>query len=104
MQNPVFRVHACLRTVGRSSRVYGPRTTVHGLVLLLAACTQPLRLSRDDSPVVLSHQMRTAPDPRLPGSYTVKTLYYGSGTDKRRAVYRDSVTLRTKTVNASPFV
>jgi dienelactone hydrolase len=74
------------------------------LVLTLTACTQPLRLSRDDSPVVLSHQMLTAPDPGLPGSYTVKTLYYGSGTDKRRAVFRDSVTLRTKTVNATPFV
>ncbi|HVX41491.1 MAG TPA: hypothetical protein VHB25_18135 [Gemmatimonadaceae bacterium] len=71
---------------------------------LAAACTQPLKLSRDDSPVVLSHQLITAPDPGLPGSYHVKTLYYGSGTDKRRAEYRDSVTIRTATVNGSPFV
>jgi hypothetical protein len=31
-------------------------------------------------------------------------MYYGSGTDKRRAEFRDSVTLKTKTVDASPFV
>lgn len=75
------------------------------LALALAAgCTQPLKLSPDDSRVVLSHQLITAPDPGLPGSYRVKTLYYGSGTDKRRAEYRDSVTIKTKTVNASAFV
>ena len=31
-------------------------------------------------------------------------MYYGSGTDKRRAEFRDSVTIKTKTVDASPFV
>jgi hypothetical protein len=69
-----------------------------------AACTQPLKLSRDDSPVVLSHQMLTAPNPAEQGTYAVKTLYYGSGTDKRRAEFRDSVTIKTHTVDASPFV
>ena len=73
-------------------------------VLAATACTQSLKLSKDDSPVVLSHQLITAPNPGEPGPYTVEHLYYGSGTDKRRAVYRDSVTLRTKTVDVSPFV
>jgi hypothetical protein len=68
------------------------------------ACTQALELSKDDSPVVLSHQLITAPDPGEPGHFAVKTMYYGSGTDKRRAAFRDSVTIKTKTVDATPFV
>ena len=72
--------------------------------LLTAACTQPLKLTRDDSPVVLSHQLITAPNPGEKGVYAVRTLYYGSGTDKRRAEYRDSVSIKTKTVDGSPFV
>jgi len=72
--------------------------------LLLVACTQPLKLSKDDSPVVLSHQLVTAPNPGEKGSFAVKTMYYGSGTDKRRVEFRDSVTIKTKTVDASPFV
>ena len=34
----------------------------------------------------------------------MRRLYYGSGTDKRRREYRDSVTLRTGVVNATPFI
>lgn len=34
---------------------------------------------------------------------SVAKLYYGSGGDKRRAEYRDSLTYRTRTVDASPF-
>jgi hypothetical protein len=73
-------------------------------IVLAAACTQALKLTKDDSPVVLSHQMITAPNPGEKGPLAVKTMYYGSGTDKRRAEFRDSVTLKTKTVDASPFV
>jgi len=72
--------------------------------ILAAACTQALTLTKDDSPVVLSHQMITAPNPGEKGTFAVKTMYYGSGTDKRRAEFRDSVTIKTKTVDASPFV
>jgi hypothetical protein len=72
--------------------------------LLLGSCTQALKLSNDDSGTVLSHQLLTAPNPGEQGSYAVKTLYYGSGTDKRRAEFRDSVALKTKTVDASAFV
>jgi dienelactone hydrolase len=74
------------------------------LVVLVAACTQTLKLSTDDSPTVLSHQLINAPNPGVKGSFAVKTLFYGSGNDKRRAEFRDSVTLKTKTVDASPFV
>ena len=72
--------------------------------VLTAGCTQALQLSKDDSPTVLSHQLITAPDPGERGSYPVKTLYYGNGTDKRRAEFRDSVALKTRTVDLTPFV
>lgn len=75
------------------------------LVALTAfGCTQPLKLSKPDSPDVLSHQLIAAPNPGEHGSFAVRELYYGSGTDKRRAEFRDSVTIRTKSVDASPFV
>ena len=89
---PLSRSRAVLTVVGTSS-------------ITLASCIQqPLKLTKDDSPVVLSHQSISAPNPGLPGTYTVRTLIYGSGTDKRRAAFRDSVTLKTKTVDGSPMV
>ncbi len=64
---------------------------------------QPLRLARDDSPTVLANQLLRAANPSERGPFSVRTLYYGTGTDKRRAVFRDSVTLRTQVVNGSKF-
>ena len=72
--------------------------------VLMAGCAQPLKLTPDDSKVVLAHQSLDAPNPADKGPYTVKTLYYGSGTDKQRRYYRDSVAIKTKSVDASPFV
>jgi len=71
------------------------------VALLLTGCVAPLKLAKDDSPVVLAHHSMTAPDPSQHGSFTVKSLYYGSGTDRHRAVYRDSVAIRTGTVDGS---
>jgi len=71
---------------------------------LAAGCAQPLKLSTDDSRVVLAHQLLDAPNPAARGTYVVRSLYYGSGTDKKRRQFRDSVTLKTKAVDASPFV
>jgi dienelactone hydrolase len=70
----------------------------------VAACAQSLKLSPDDSNTVLSQQAIAAPNPGQTGPYRVKYLTYGSGTDQRRAAYRDSVTVRTRAVDASPFV
>ena len=70
----------------------------------LVACTQPLRLTPDDSPTVLARTAIQAPDPSQRGPLAVRSLYYGSGTDKRRAVFRDSVTLKTKSVDGSKLV
>ena len=43
-------------------------------------------------------------DPSLPGPYKVLTLTYGSGKDKRRAEFGEQVSLKTSTVDATPFV
>jgi dienelactone hydrolase len=70
---------------------------------MLGGCAAPLSLARDDSAVVLARQQLNAPDPSTKGRFAVRTLYYGSGTDRQRAVYRDSVTLKTATVNGAAF-
>ena len=81
------------------------RFAVLSVALVSSACIQqPLKLTKDDSPVVLSHQSISAPNPGLPGTNQVRTLIYGSGTDKRRPAFRDSVTLKTKTVDGSSLV
>ncbi len=69
--------------------------------MLATACIQPLRLAHDDSPTVLSQQLLTAPNPGERGTFAIKTMYYGSGHDRRRPEYRDSVTLKTRSVNGA---
>src|SRR5262245_63516251 len=83
---------------------YRPVTVAVAVVVsLIAACTAPLKLAKDDSADVLAHQTITAPNPADKGSFAVKRLTYGSGTDKRRAEYREGVAIKTKTVDVSPF-
>src|ERR1043166_7553160 len=80
----------------------GPRRpALLAVCLIAAACVQSMRLAKDASPTVLAHQLRTAPNPSAEGPFEVRTLYYGSGKDRRRAAFRDSVTLRTRTVDGS---
>lgn len=73
------------------------------LALTAAACSQALQLMKDDSADVLFRQTITAPNPGLPGPFAVKYLTYGSGTDKQRAEYGKDVTIKTKTVDVTPF-
>ena len=70
----------------------------------LTACTPALKLTPSDASVVLARQALNAPDPGQPSRYEVLTLYYGSGTDKNRDAYRDSVTITTESVDASKMV
>jgi dienelactone hydrolase len=72
--------------------------------LLAAACSAPLKLAQDDSGAVLTRHTIDAPDPTRRGPYLVQRLYYGSGTDRNRAAYRDSVSIRTESVDASKLV
>jgi len=45
-----------------------------------------------------------APDPAQPGSFRVKTMFYGSGDDRRRPEYGSSVAIKTGTVDGTPFL
>jgi dienelactone hydrolase len=77
-----------------------PRTIIV-FALLCSGCIQPTRLSRDDSGVVLARQALNAANPAEPGPYRVRHLYYGSGSDIRRPYFKDSVTIKTATVDGS---
>ena len=77
------------------------RTALLSGCLAATSCVQPLHLAKDDSPVVLAHQLLTAPNPSTPGQFEVRTLTYGSGKDRRRSAFRDSATLRTRSVDGS---
>tara|TARA_B100000929_G_scaffold115778_1_gene91903 strand:- start:411 stop:2330 length:1920 start_codon:yes stop_codon:yes gene_type:complete len=74
------------------------------MTILATACMPPLKLTPSDAGRVLSNQTLLAPDPGLKGPYEVLTLYYGSGTDKNRLEYRDSISLTTDVVDASKLV
>lgn len=74
------------------------------LTLVAAACAPALNLTPGDAETVLARHALDAPDPGLPGAYGVRTLYYGSGTDKNRPEYRDSIAIRTPPVDASKLL
>lgn len=69
--------------------------------VLAAGCRGTARLTPSDHETVLASHSLEAPDPGEPGPWPVRTLYYGSGTDRNRPEFRDSITIRTDTVDAS---
>ena len=77
-----------------------------GLVALLLSpgCYGTLELAPSDAREVLSRQLLQAPDPGRRGPHEVRTLYYGSGSDRNRPEFRDSVTYVTEPVDASKLV
>ena len=68
------------------------------------ACAGSLELTPSDAATVLAGHHLDHPNPALPGPHDVRTLYYGSGTDRNRPEYRDSVAIVTETVDASGLV
>lgn len=68
-----------------------------------AGCTQALKFMKDDSAETLSRLTITAPNPGERGPHNVKTMFYGSGTDKQRPEFRTGVTIKTKAVDVTPF-
>lgn len=78
---------------------------VSGLALAasVTACVQPLTIAPSDAATVLSHRSISAPNPGEKGPLAVGHFYYGSGRDIRRPEFRDSITYRTRTVDASPY-
>ena len=84
-----------------------PTTVLASIAAAAAAitgCYGSLQLTPSDHATVLAEQSLDADHPALPGPYRVSRLYYGSGTDRRRPEYRDSVSIVTETVDASKLV
>ena len=73
------------------------------IATVTAGCSQALKLMTDDSATILSKQTITAPNPADNGPLAVKRATYGSGTDIRRPEFGKDVTIKTKTVDVSPF-
>ena len=94
-----FVARISLRTAGSIRRA----PVAVAVVVALVACVQPLQLVTD-VPDASRVEALAAPDPSVKGPHAVRFLYYGSGTDRRRPEYRDSVTLKTPTVDATPFL
>ncbi|MBT8398017.1 MAG: hypothetical protein KJN92_13675, partial [Gemmatimonadetes bacterium] len=74
------------------------------LSLTLSGCMGALELAPDDSDRVLAQHLLDVPSPLESGDLLVRALYYGSGTDKNRPEYRDSVAFTTESVDASKLV
>ena len=74
------------------------------LLVGVAGCRGSLELEPSDAATVLSRQVLEEPDPGEPGPHEVLTLTYGSGTDRHRPEYGDSVTLVTESVDGSKLV
>ncbi|MBO6576486.1 MAG: hypothetical protein JJ896_12725 [Rhodothermales bacterium] len=73
-------------------------------IVTLTACAGSHELVPSDADVVLAEHLLDAPDPAQPGPFQVRALYYGSGEDKRRPEFRDSVAVVTDSVDASKLV
>ena len=74
------------------------------ITTLVTACRGSLELTPSDAATVLAGHHLDHANPALPGPHQVLTLYYGSGMDKNRAEYRDSVAVFTEAVDASKLV
>ena len=111
-----FIISGAFKESGMGKRVYAVLLLVIGLAgagyLGYSAVT--IQLNKTDSAqkniisLIKETELTTwenAPfkDPGEPGKYEVMTLYYGSGTDKRRKEYNEYVNIRTSPVDISPF-
>jgi dienelactone hydrolase len=74
------------------------------LVLAATGCAGSLQVTPNDAATVLAHQAVEGPSPATAGPHQVLTLTYGSGTDRNRPEYADSVAIRTDSVDASKLV
>ncbi len=103
-----WSVHPAGRTPRSHRTMRLLRLSIPGAAALaacvLAGCRGSLELAPNDAHEVLAHHTIDAPDPGQRGPYDVLTLYYGSGTDRQRPEYRDSVAIRTSSVDASKLV
>ena len=93
----------------RTGRSPDAGTAGRALALALAwagasACAGTIELDPSDASSVLARHVLHEENPAAPGPHRVLTLHYGSGTDKNRIEYRDSVSIVTEPVDASKLV
>jgi len=74
------------------------------VIMWLASPGTDSHLVKEDFAAPLGVHRLDAPNPSEQGSYEVRTLFYGSGKDKRRQEFGEAVDLKTDTVDASPFL
>jgi dienelactone hydrolase len=74
-----------------------------GLYALLASDGVDAEILRVQETATPAPPPLSAANPSLPGPYTVKMLFYGSGNDLRRPEYGATVAIKTTTVDASTF-
>lgn len=72
--------------------------------LMLPACYAPMVLTENDADVVLARQAIRGPSPADPGAYEVGYLTYGSGTDRNRGGFADSVAIVTDSIDGSDLL
>lgn len=106
---PALAVAACALTADGRARaalraMRAALAAVACAPLAFAACRGSLDLVPSDAPVVLAQHVLDEAHPGRPGPHAVRTLYYGSGTDRNRPEYRDSVAVVTEPVDASKLV
>jgi dienelactone hydrolase len=102
-------LNARFREAHRSKKIL---TVVLGVASLAACVTLVVILAGDgvkEDGIKVQHVASAEPpplrvaNPSESGPYAVKSLFYGSGTDLRRAEYHSKVALKTPTVDATPF-
>ena len=98
-----------MRTAPIASEPLSTRASLTSVILalapvLLAGCGGSVLLTPSDHETVLANHTIEAPDPGERGPHEVSFLFYGSGTDRTRAEYRDSVTIVTDTVDTSRII
>ena len=90
-----------------------PRAMIISMLIISAVAVIALWPAKPDINKEKEAQMTTLPKgvsisgaayPATKGKFKVKTLFYGSGTDKHRPEYGAKTELMTASVNASPFV
>ena len=89
----------------RTSRSRTPfLLTLLGLSASLAACYAPMVFTESDADVVLDTRALVGASPAEAGPYEVGYLTYGSGTDRNRGGFADSVAIVTDSVDGSDLL
>jgi len=102
-----------LRARGEGGTRWKPRVALLvGVAMLAAGLAWLLRDGSAEKPLKNAAQTDPAsrpasldlPDPSQPGHVTVRTLTYGSGSDRHRPEYGQKAALKTPTVDGSPLI